>query len=129
MAYEGDTITAANPTIQHGAVWYRAAAVDLARRGHARRGRTRSWCHIGRGRVAASVRVPNGDQQPGAVAAECRAVRWLIEGQPFAGHGAQALQMAQNGVLTPQQQAQLSLYQRRTGERDNADICQHGPQP
>ena len=32
------------------------------------------------------------------------------EGQTFANQGAQALQMAQNGVLTPQQQAQLSLY-------------------
>jgi hypothetical protein len=32
------------------------------------------------------------------------------EGQTYANQGAQALQMAQNGVLTPQQQAQLSLY-------------------
>jgi len=33
------------------------------------------------------------------------------EGQTFTQQGQQALQMAQNGQLTPQQQAQLSLYQ------------------
>jgi hypothetical protein len=33
------------------------------------------------------------------------------EGQTFTNQGAQALQMAQAGVLTPAQQAQLSLYQ------------------
>ena len=32
------------------------------------------------------------------------------EGQTFAGQGAQALQMAQNGQLTPPQQAALQLY-------------------
>ena len=33
------------------------------------------------------------------------------EGQQFTTQGQQALQMAQNGVLTPQQQAQLQVYQ------------------
>jgi len=33
------------------------------------------------------------------------------EGQTFTNQGSQALNMAQNGVLTPQQQAQLQVYQ------------------
>jgi Chaperone of endosialidase len=36
---------------------------------------------------------------------------WALgQGQQYAGAGAQALQMAQAGVLTPEQQAQLSVY-------------------
>jgi hypothetical protein len=34
----------------------------------------------------------------------------FAQGQQFAGQGAQALGMAQQGILTPEQQAQLSLY-------------------
>ena len=37
------------------------------------------------------------------------------EGQTFTNQGAQALQMAQNGQLTPQQQAQLTLYGQKLG--------------
>jgi hypothetical protein len=51
------------------------------------------------------------------------------QGQQYAGAGAQALQMAQNGVLTPQQQAQLSLYKNQLGNQTNQMFSSMGRNP
>ena len=113
MAYEGDTITAANPynssTGQFG----------LPSSGGLSGGQLGGAAMLGVGALGLGAILGEGEsplpQEFSQLTASVPGLQsqgstLFGEGQTFEGQGAQALQMAQNGQLTPQQQAQLSLY-------------------
>ena len=133
MAYEGDTITAANPynssTGQFG----------LPSSGGLSGSSVLGLGALGAGAVGLGAILGEGESPlPSEFSTVTNTqVPWLQsagqwaenQGQQFAGAGAQALQMAQNGQLTPQQQAQLSLYQNKLGNQTNQTFASMGRNP
>ena len=113
MAYEGDTITAANPynssTGQFGIPSGSSSSLgSLGNLGPLAAGGAGLA-----GLFTASETPPPweyGQIASNATAEEGQGGQLFSQGQGFVGSGAQALQMAQNGQLTPQQTAQLQLY-------------------
>ena len=133
MAYEGDTITAANPYNSSTGQFGSLGSSGLSG------GQIGGAAMLGAGALGLGAILGEGESPlPSEFSTVTNTqVPWLQsagqwaenQGQQFAGAGAQALQMAQNGVLTPQQQAQLSLYQNKLGNQTNQTFASMGRNP
>jgi hypothetical protein len=113
MAYEGDTITSANPYSSSTGQFGLPGSSGLSG------GQLGGAAMLGAGALGLGAILGEGESplpqeftqlQQSVPGLQSQGSTLFGEGQTYANQGAQALQMAQNGVLTPQQQAQLSLY-------------------